>query len=61
MRNPERIDEFCEELAKLWHKNPDLRFGQIIESVTTINGIRNMFYIEDDKMLDMLREYLGEK
>ena len=29
MRDPERIDKFCERLAKAWENYPDWRFGQL--------------------------------
>ena len=60
MRNPERIDEFCAELAQLWHKYPDFRFGQLIEDMLAMNNIYDMYYMEDDEMLDMLQCYLSE-
>ena len=31
MRDPDRIDAFCKELAKIWKsKVPDWRFGQLV-------------------------------
>ena len=60
MRDPKRIDEFCVELARLWHKYPDFRFGQIFYNVCSSNNCYDPFYIEDDKMLDMLKKYFGE-
>lgn len=54
MRDPNRIDEFCEVLAKAWHKVPDWRFGQL---VVNLPYPMDPFFIEDDKMLDLIREY----
>ena len=34
MRKVERIDKFCNELAKIWKENcPDWRFGQLMVNV----------------------------
>ena len=33
MRDPNRIQTFCNELANLWRKVPDWRFGQFISNV----------------------------
>lgn len=64
MRDPKRIDEFCEELKKMWHQVPDWRFGQLIsnalgEVYTKEN--RDIFFIEDDKMLKDLKEVFETK
>lgn len=55
MRNPDRIDEFCDELAKLWHTVPDWRFSQLIDNVFRWYG-RDAFYVEDDDMLRLIKE-----
>lgn len=63
MRDPERIDEFCEELKKMWHKVPDWRFGQLMSNalgaVHTKTG-HDPFYIEDTEMLSTLKKILNE-
>lgn len=64
MRDPKRIDEFCEELKKMWHQVPDWRFGQlIINSLGEIQAKekRDIFFIEDDKMLEDLKEVFTTK
>ena len=30
MRDPKRIDKFCDELKAIWHCMPDMRFGQLM-------------------------------
>ena len=52
MRNPERIPVVLEKLREFWEKNPDLRFGQIVEIIYFQNET-DKFYVEDD--------YVGEK
>ena len=60
MRNPERIDEFCAELAKQWHKVPDWRFGQLISNVLgTYPG--DIFFPEDDKMMEHIKTYFEQE
>lgn len=57
MRNPDRIDKFCNELAQIWKSNvPDWRFGQLICNVF---GEMNQdpFFPEEDKMIKIFRNY----
>ena len=63
MRDPDRIDKFCKELAQLWHKVPDWRFGQFMVNMDHISHIhynKDMFYVEDDDMLAMMKDYFKE-
>ena len=54
MRDPKRIKKFCDELAEIWESQcPDWRFGQLMCNVLT----RDPFYIEDDKMLELFKNY----
>lgn len=46
MRDPSRINEFCDILKFVWEtKYPDLRFGQLIENVCHTNKIGSLFFI----------------
>lgn len=56
MRDPERIDRFCDHLKAIWHTVPDLRFGQMISNAfADIESTgRMVFYMEDDEMLKYL-------
>lgn len=56
MRDPERIDKFCEELAAQWHKVPDWRFGQLIDNIL-FGTEKDIFFIEDDEMLETIKEF----
>lgn len=47
MRDPERIDEFCDKLKEYWHQVPDWRFGQLVVNVLG----QDPFYVEDDATL----------
>lgn len=55
MRDENRIDEFCNQLAKTWHSFPDWRFGQLIANIFCISENPSFFYIEDDKALEYLK------
>lgn len=64
MRNPERIDKFCDELKLLWHKVPDWRFGQLMSNVLGAvyeRTNRDPFYMEDAEMLSALKELFEEQ
>lgn len=52
MRNPERIKEFCNELAEIWEANvPQWRFGQLICNVFgTLN--EDPFFLEEDRLME---------
>ena len=65
MRDPNRIDYYCNELSELWHKVPDLRFTQFMESITDAwnadpMGQCHSFYAEDEEFFKFMREYLKE-
>lgn len=60
MRDPKRIDAFCSDLAKLWHKVPDWRFGQFLSNVLdSYNG--DIFFPEDDKLLQFMKDYFKQE
>ena len=60
MRDPNRIDSFCAELAKLWHKVPDWRFGQFICNVLgEYNG--DIFFPEDEKLLAFMKKFFEQE
>lgn len=55
MRDPDRIDEFCNQLAKTWHRFPDWRFGQLIANIFYISENPSFFYMEDDRAFEFLK------
>lgn len=62
MRDPKRIRKFCNRLADIWESNcPDWRFGQLIENICKANGISDIFFIEDDKMLDCIKQTFNSR
>ena len=61
MRDLNRIKPFCEELSALWENHPDLRFGQImhnLEGYCQWEKKKDMLYIEDDELMEIIREQL---
>lgn len=62
MRNPNRINDFCNKLAQIWHEVPDWRFGQFIINMITkaeYDG-NDVFYMEDDEFINMMKRYFEE-
>ena len=54
MRDPNRIDKFCDELKTIWHQVPDWRFGQLMSNVLSAfqaEKMRDIFYPEDEKIV----------
>ena len=63
MRDVNRIYPFCNELAQLWSKYPDLRFGQIMSNIARyvqMEHRRDMFFMEDDELMDVIRNQLRQ-
>lgn len=63
MRDPKRIPEFCNELAVLWMKVPDWRFGQLISNVLgeyVAQTQRDIFFPEDDEIMAFMKEYFND-
>lgn len=60
MRDPARIDRILGLLRKAWKKEPSMRLGQLLVSVTPRQHPqeipRSMFYIEDDEWEKWLRD-----
>ena len=64
MRDPNRLDKFYDELKKIHKKYfPDWRYGQLCSNFFGwLMGEKKMdlFFPEEDKMLEYFREYAGE-
>lgn len=57
MRDPDRIDLFCKELAKIWKNNAsDWRFGQLVCNVYG-EASRDPFFYEEDETLKLFKKY----
>ena len=62
MRNANNIYPFSTILARAWMEVPYMRFGQLIENLSsfarTKYGKKDLFYVEDEELLSMLKEYV---
>lgn len=58
MRDVDRIEKILLELEIYWLSagNQDLRLGQIITNLLPIGNNNDIFYLEDQELLDLLRE-----
>ena len=56
MRNPERIEKVMNIVERIWKKEPDLRFGQIINVIDSLSD-DDVFHLEDDKMIELLKQF----
>lgn len=64
MRDPNRLDEFYKELCELHKKHfADLRYGQMCSIffgwLMENKGV-DLFFPEEDKMLEYFKEFCGE-
>lgn len=57
MRNPNRIEPFLAEIAKLWHEVPDWRFGQLICNIPFDS---DPFFMEEDEFLGCIKKMLKD-
>lgn len=57
MRDPARIQKFCNRLAKAWRCHPDWRFGQLICNVFGEMGA-DPFFPEDEEMIAFIEKTL---
>lgn len=53
-REISRIEPMLDEFRKLWEKYPDLRFGQLVCNIVLEN---QLFYVEDDIMLERIQDW----
>ena len=60
MRDPKRISQMMNLIQRGWEEMvPDWRFGQLIENLKRHIDADDLFYIEDDKMAELIAEFFG--
>lgn len=61
MRDINRIDIFCEQLAEIWKKKcPDWRFGQFM--INVLNSFdRDPWFYEEDEMIEKINAFFKPK
>ena len=57
MRNPNRIYEILNLLRRGWEKVPDWRLGQLIENLKRYISVNDLFYIEDDELVEKIIDF----
>ena len=55
MRDPKRIWPTLNKIAEIWQMHPDLRLGQLLIGITQKS---DLFYLEDDELMENLEAYL---
>lgn len=63
MRDPKRIDKFCDDLKALWHCIPDWRFGQLMSNMLgayVAQTKRDIYFPEDNELMTFFTEYMRE-
>lgn len=61
MRDPKRINKFCDRLAACWSTVPDWRFGQLMSNVLGQYQAEHgdIFFPEDETMIAYIEKYFG--
>lgn len=59
MRNPNRIPNVLAAIKIIWEQYPDWRFGQLLENLKGYLDTKDMFYIEDDKFIESIQNFLN--
>lgn len=61
MRDMNRIDLFLNELEKIWKEEcPDWRFMQLICNLQSACD-SDLFYLEENQLLEYAKKYFGRK
>lgn len=61
MRDPKRIEKYCNMLKAIWGCVPDWRFGQLMSNVLgeyVAETGRDIFFPEDEEMFEFFKEYI---
>lgn len=63
MRDPNRINQYCNELAEVWHKVPDWRLAQLMINAMHQWAWSNKgdpFYAEDADFMEFIKNFIKE-
>lgn len=63
MRDPNRIDKYCDELKAIWHSVPDWRFGQLMSNMLgqfVADTGQDIFFPEDHEMFRYFHDYIDQ-
>ncbi len=59
IRCPARVPRITKEIKDIWSRNSQLRLGQYIYNALYFHGLSEsqIFYLEDERLLEILKEY----
>ena len=60
MRDIARIPRTLEILEHYWLRVPDWRLGQLIENVKLFSGKEDLFFIEDDELIQLFENFFRD-
>ena len=63
MRDSNRIDSYCKELANIWHKVSDWRLSQLMVNAMLVYSNKyghDAFYTEDEEFMEFIKEFINE-
>lgn len=56
MRDPKRIDKFCQRLGEVWKKVPDMRFGQLM--INILGSLpKDPWLYEENEMIGLIEDW----
>lgn len=59
MRDAARIPRTMSIIESYWLKVPDWRFGQLIENVKLFSGKEDLFFMEDDELIQLFEDFFS--
>lgn len=57
MRDRMRIPMVLQLIERYWLQVPDWRFGQLIENIKTFVGVEDLFFMEDDELMQIFEDF----
>lgn len=57
MRDQMRIPRVLQLIERYWLKVPDWRFGQLVENIRTFAGVDDLFFMEDDELMQTFEDF----
>lgn len=59
MRDPKRIRKYCDQLAAMWERVPDWRFGQLMCNLLGAAG-KDPFFPEDQELFAAMEAAMNQ-
>jgi len=61
MRDFKRIPKILKRIEKVWIRYPDMRLCQLLDCIRVMYQIPDLFYVEDERLVEKLEEHFKEK